>query len=494
MVGRVSNLRSFVIIFDQNQSRLGEAVLERCVIVFDVGKTNAKLTLWDGSGRQLERRVRANDVIRAGYRALDVAGIEEWLANTLADYARRADIGAIVPVGHGAAAALVYEGRLLAAPMDYEQDVDPTERARYTAQRDEFAETGSPLLPHGLNLGLQLHWLEQLTSAWHEDLRILLWPQYWSWRLCGVMASETSSLGCHTDLWNPLAHRFSSLAQRRGWAARMPALRRAGEVLGTLTPEWIARTGLPRNCSVLCGLHDSNAALLAARGHGEIRDHDATVLSTGTWFVAMRSPSSRGQVNPGALDEHRDCLINVDVAGSPVPSSRFMGGREAELIGDIDIHALTANDEPQRLIERLPSLLQAGAAALPTFARGSGPFPRASGEWRNKPARADDQRAITGLYLALLADASLQLIDSRERLLIEGRFAEAVIFVRALAALRPQQKVFVCNAHDDVPYGALRLLDPALAPAAPLRAVEPLDVDFSAYTSEWREHAARSAA
>jgi hypothetical protein len=52
----------------------------------------------------------------------------------LADYARRADIGAIVPVGHGAAAALVYEGRLFAAPMDYEQDVDPTERARYTAQ------------------------------------------------------------------------------------------------------------------------------------------------------------------------------------------------------------------------------------------------------------------------------------------------------------------------------------------------------------------------
>ena len=469
-------------------------MLERCVIVFDVGKTNAKLTLWDGSGRQLERRVRANDVIRAGYRALDVAGIEEWLGETLADFARRASIGAIVPVAHGAAAALVYEGRLFATPMDYEQDVDPTERGHYVAQRDKFAETGAPLLPHALNLGLQLHWLERLTSAWHEDLRILLWPQYWSWRLSGVMASETTSLGCHTDLWNPLAQRFSSLAQRRGWAARMPPLRRAGEVLGTLTDEWIARTGLPGDCRVLCGLHDSNAALLAARGHTEIRDHDATVLSTGTWFVAMRSPSSHSQQSPATLDEHRDCLINVDIAGSPVPSSRFMGGREAELIGDIDTHALTVNYEPQRLIERLPSLLQSGAAALPTFARGSGPFPQAAGEWRTKPSRADDQRAITGLYLALLADASLELIGSRDRLLIEGRFAEAVIFVRALAALRPQQQVFVCNAQDDVPYGALRLLDSALAPAAPLRAVEPLDVDFSAYASEWREHAARSAA
>jgi hypothetical protein len=57
-----------------------------------------------------------------------------------------------------------------------------------------------------------------------------------------------------------------------------------------------------------------------------------------------------------------------------------------------------------------------------------------------QPAEPGDQRAITGLYLALMADASLTLIGSRERLLIEGRFAEAVIFVRALAALRHTRK------------------------------------------------------
>lgn len=470
-------------------------MLDRCVIVFDVGKTNAKLTLWDRSGRQLERRVRANDVIRVDrYRALDVAGIEQWLAHTLAEFARLAHVAAICPVGHGAAAALVHEERLFVAPMDYEQDVDPTERAQYVAERDDFDGTGSPLLPHALNLGVQLHWLERLTGPWPADLRILLWPQYWSWRLSGVMASETTSLGCHTDLWNPFERRYSELAQRRGWASRLPPLRRADEPVGTLTMEWVARTGLSRDCTVVCGLHDSNAALLAARGQTEIRNHDATVLSTGTWFVAMRSPSSSGQVESGALDEARDCLINVDVAGAPTPSARFMGGREAELIGGLDTHALTVNYQPQRLIDRLPALLREGAAALPTFASGSGPFPDADGEWRNKPASSDDQRAITGLYLALMADASLDLIGSHDRLLIEGRFAEAVIFVRALAALRPHQKVFVCNAHDDVAYGALRLLDPALAPAAPLRAIEPLYVDFTAYAREWRQHAKQGAA
>jgi sugar (pentulose or hexulose) kinase len=469
-------------------------VLKQCTIVFDVGKTNAKLTLWDAAGRQLQRRVRPNDIVARDYRALDADGLESWLVATLSEFARNADVGAIVPVGHGAAAALVSKGQLFAPPMDYEEDIDPLERERYATQRDAFSPTGSPALPQGLNLGLQLHRLEQLTGPWPDDLHILPWPQYWAWRLCGVMATEVTSLGCHSDLWRPLEQRYSDLARHRGWDRRFAPLRRADEPLGTLSPEWISRTGLPRHCVVLCGLHDSNAALLAARGHAAIADNDATVLSTGTWFVAMRSPSNDSRVDTAALAEERDCLINVDVHGRPVPSARFMGGREAELIGGLDIHALTVNYEPRRLIERLPSVLEAGAAALPTFARGVGPFPRSIGEWRNKPQDPGDQRAITGLYLALMADASLGLIGSRDRLLIEGRFAEAVIFIRALAALRPRQQVFISNAHDDVPYGALRLIHPALRPAASLIAVQPLDVDFSDYARAWREHADRSVA
>jgi hypothetical protein len=146
------------------------------------------------------------------------------------------------------------------------------------------------------------------------------------------------------------------------------------------------------------------------------------------------------------------------------------------------------------LIARLPALLARGAAALPTFARGFGPFPKAVGEWRNRPDDPADQRAIAGLYLAAMADACLNLIGSRERLLIEGRFVEAAIFIRALASLRPAQQVFISNAHDDVSYGALRLLDPSLPPSSPLTPVEALAVDFNEYARQWREHAARSAA
>jgi sugar (pentulose or hexulose) kinase len=460
-------------------------VTKRCAVVLDIGKTNAKLTLWDVAGRLLDRASRANALVEGpGYRALDTDGIETWMAETLSRFAAQADIGAIVPVGHGAACALVSDGRLHAVPMDYEDPGDAEARAAYEVERDGFSATGSPNLPQGLNLGWQLDRLERLTGPWPDDLRIVTWPQYWAWRLCGSMACEVTSLGCHSDLWRPLAGRPSALAFDRGWAGRLAPLRRADERLGLVTAEWRGRTGLPADCAVLCGLHDSNAALLAARGHVEIALADATVLSTGTWFVAMRSTAPGQPVDLADLAERRDCLVNVDMAGRPAPSARFMGGREAEILGGIDSFDITRDDV---LLDRLPALVAAGVQALPSFAPGVGPFPDAPGRWENAPSDPMDRRAATGLYLALMADTILDLVGSRERLLIEGRFAEAQVFVRALATLRPRQQVFVSHAQDDVPYGALRLLDPDLRPPSPLVRVAPLAVDLADYARTWRQ-------
>ncbi len=467
----------------------GGEVRNGCTAVVDIGKTNAKASLWDSTGGLIARRARANATQYAnGYRALDVDGIDAWLMQSLREFSQQANVTRIVPVGHGAAVALLQGQRLFAAPLDYENEVTAADRVEYEAGRDPFAATGSPALPAGLNLGMQLHQLEKLLGPLPDDVVIVPWPQYWAWRLCGVAASEVTSLACHSDIWRPMLGDFSALAVRRGWASRMAPLRAAGEKLAPIARQVAYQTGLHSDCAVLCGMHDSNAALLAARGHREIADHDATVLSTGTWFVAMRSFAVASSMYP-TLDGARDCLVNVDVFGRPVPSARFMGGREAELIGGIDSFALTADGSPDALIARLPQLIAAGSFACPSFVPGVGPFPNATGEWHNKPADADDQRAITGLYLALMTDAALDLIGSRESLLIEGRFSEAVIFTRALAALRPQQSVYVSNAHQDVAYGALRLIDPQLQPPSALTVVKPLEIDLSAYAGQWRARA-----
>lgn len=458
----------------------------KAIVILDVGKTMSKLTLWS-AGELLARETRPNARVQGpGYAALDAPGIERWLLEMLARFGRKAEIGAIIPVGHGAAAAIVRDGALVLPPMDYESPIPAGERGDYDKERDPFARTGSPALPDGLNLGAQLHHLEALSPGAFEGSALLLWPQYWAWLLSGVAASEVTSLGCHTDLWLPVEQRPSELAVRRGWAAMLPPLHRASEALGPIRPEIAARTGLPGNTLIHCGLHDSNAALVAARAFSEIADCEATVLSTGTWFVAMRTPGPDAAVEIGLLPEGRDCLVNVDAFGRPVPSSRFMGGREIETLTGIDTRRIDIKPDQSALIAAVPAVLRDGSMVLPTFAAGVGPYPAARGRWIAAPADEAQRRAAVSLYSALVADAALDLIGSCERILVEGRFAEAEVVVRGLASLRPGTKIYIANAHNDVSFGALRLLDPNLRPSSSLRLVAPLEADLTGYKARWR--------
>jgi sugar (pentulose or hexulose) kinase len=459
------------------------------IVVIDIGKTLSKASLWGHDGRLISRLTRPNDRVRGpGYLALDAAGIETWLAAALTELGKTASIDAIVPVAHGAAVAVVRDGGLQLPPVDYENPINAAVRARYDAHRDRFDVTGSPALPDGLNLGVQIHLLESLhPEVFRPGTWLIPWPQYWAWRLCGEAASEVTSLGCHTDLWSPVPGEPSEMAHRRGWAEMLPPPRWAGDCLGTLTREWVARTGLSPSVRVHCGIHDSNAALLAARGFPEIAAREATVLSTGTWFVAMRSPTSR--VDLTALPEHRDCLVNVDADGHPVPSARFMGGREIETLTGIDTRRIDIVPDQPQLVTALPRAIEEGAQVLPTFAAGFGPFPHARGRWVRMPADEPARRAAVSLYAALVADVSLGLIGARERILVEGRFAQAQVFVRALASLRPDTNLYIANIDNDVSYGALRLIKPRLRPSSDLQRVQPLDVRLDDYRDAWHDEA-----
>ncbi|WP_421839218.1 FGGY-family carbohydrate kinase [Novosphingobium sp.] len=456
-----------MIVSDKGRRALNEGAF----IVIDMGKSLSKVSLWDRAGRRLDARARPNAVAGA---VLDVAGISRWLVEALGAWAAH-PVEAIVPVGHGAGVAALRDGALAFAPLDYEAAIPTDAMARYRAARDPFGVTGSPALPHGLNLGALLWSLEEQGAL--AGTTLLPWAQYWAWFLSGVAVSEVSSLGCHTDLWEPAAGGFSPLAKRMGWAAQFAPLAHAGDVVGMLKPEIAAATGLSPQVRVLAGVHDSNAALHGARGFAEIADHEATVLSTGTWFVAMR----RAQRSAPVLPEGRDCLVNVDVEGRAAPSARFMGGREIEIAADGA--AVDALAEQAELIAAVPELLANGAMLLPTLAPGCGPFPDHAARWIGEP---DDRRAAACLYAALVADASLDLIGARETLLVEGRFAGAQVFVRALAALRPDMRVMVADGPGDAAFGALRLANPGLVPSAELRQVEPLAGDLSAFRARWR--------
>ncbi len=456
------------------------------VVVLDVGKTSAKLSLWNEEGELAAERSRYNARVEEnGSRWLDTEGIEAWASAVLAEFGAMGSITAIVPVAHGAAAALVRNGRLASPVRDYEDPIPTGLRESYDAQRDPFELTGSPALPGGLNLGVQLHRVEHEHHApLTQDTRIVPWPQYWAWRLSGVMASEVTSLGCHTDLWRPCEQGPSHLARKRGWWESMAPLVRADVVLGELTDEWVERTGLGKQVRVLCGIHDSNAALHGVRAFPTCVDQEVSVLSTGTWFVAMRGVLNSASVDIASIPEERDCLVNVDCESKPVPSARFMGGRELELIGVGE-----GINEPIDM-QVLSEVVTEGIMVLPGWVADVGPYSSSGGRWSRDPGTRKQRIAAAGLYAALMADTCLELIGARGTLVVEGRFASMEVFVRGLATIRRDAQIFVNHSEESsVACGALRLVVPTLRRADTLVRVAPLDMDLADYREHWRDQA-----
>jgi sugar (pentulose or hexulose) kinase len=333
------------------------------LIVLDIGKTNVKLTLLDVAGHVLAERRRPNTIRTDGpYPHHDTDGIWTWLLATCREFAACAEVTAIVPVTHGATAALVDDSGLVLPVLDYEAELPGVD---YEAVRPPpYAKTRSPRLPAGLNLGRQLVWQQQRFAREFAPTRhILMYPQYWAWRLTGIAAAEATSLGCHTDLRDPLRQQYSSLPARMGWQDLMPSLMAPSAELGTLLPEVADATGLPRSCEVLCGIHDSNVSLVRYLQRDGDNPRPRTVLSTGTWVIAAALGA-----NLDSLREEADMLANTNALGQAVACMRFMGGREfSELAGVQDSgQACTPND--------LARLVAQGTLALPCFAATGGPF------------------------------------------------------------------------------------------------------------------------
>lgn len=394
------------------------------IAVFDVGKTNARISLVDPAlGREIWSRRRANEVVQgAGGRELDAVAIEAWLLDELRQAPERGRVTVIVPIAHGAAAVLVdHAGEVLAAP-DYEDTCFDEVSAEYAPLRDSYSLTFSPSLPHGLNLGRQLFYLQtRRPELFQRAAHVLLYPQYWAWRLSGVMSSEVTSLGTHTDLWRPHERGYSSLAKKQGWSRLMPPQRSASDRLGPLTAAVVAATGLPVSCEVACGIHDSNASYLRFLMD---REREAfTVVSSGTWTIVM---ANRGDLR--RLREERDMLANVNAFGAPVATARYMGGREYEAIA-------RGGGEPT--VDAVIEVMARGAIALPSFATG-GPYPGRAGSIEGAEDLDGPQRAsLATLYSTLMTSLLIESLGAAGEIFVDGPLARNPLFARLLAACVP---------------------------------------------------------
>ena len=400
------------------------------VAVIDFGKTNVKVALVDAAaGREIDVRTIPNAVQDGPpYPHYGTEAHWAFLLDALRDLGAAHRIGAISITTHGATAALVdAEGRLTLPILDYEHQGPDALAAEYDAVRPPFDETGSPRLAGGLNLGAQLFWQFRTFDAARGTARILTYPQYWAFRLCGLPASEATSLGCHTDLWSPRGGGFSSLVDRMGWAPLFPPLRRAADALGPLRSEVAEAVGLDPATPVLCGIHDSNASLYP---HVLGRQGAFAVVSTGTWVICM---AVRGGSVP--LDPDRDTLMNVNALGEPVPSARFMGGREYEIV--------RAGATPTSTESDRRSVLERGVMLLPAVEPTTGPFRGRASGWTTDPDGPGERSAALSWYLALMTGTCLSMIGAEGSVVVEGPFARNGDYLTMLRACtrRPVEPV-----------------------------------------------------
>ncbi|MBZ9843952.1 FGGY-family carbohydrate kinase [Mesorhizobium sp. CA5] len=389
------------------------------VAVLDFGKTNSKLFVFDQDGRILdERRTKPDWIRKSGLSVLDETALHNWALDAVNEAADAHGIEGLMVSGHGCTFALVDDTALTHPILDYEQEPPAEIAARIDRRIPDFAETFSPRLPLGFNYGRHMLWLKEVEpGAFSAAKAILGYPQYWSWRFGGHAVSEVSYLGCHSHLWAPSKRDFSSLVDAEGWRGRMPAFAHAGGVIGERR---FGRAGRP--VAIHNGVHDSNAALHAYRRQdiGPL-----TVVSTGTWVIVL-NPDCPFE----ALDSERDMLANVDVDGGPVPTIRFMGGREFAVISG-NWQGAIASAAIQRAID-------AGTMAVPSFAPG-GPLPGRTGEILGPVSGAGERAAVALLYVALMIDLSLDLIRSADTVIVDGGLNADGMLAGLLAALRPGQ-------------------------------------------------------
>ena len=422
--------------------RAVDAKHEKYTAVVDIGKTSSRLLLVNDDGDVCREfsQPSSSSLSELGYEALNSAACEAWLRSALIGLGEKArGLQRVIVTTHGAAVAALRDGALAMPIPDYESEVFDDRSPHISQEVDCFSATLSPVLPRGLNMGLQLDWLNRHARKTFAPVDTLMpYAQYWAWWLSGIKSSEVSSLGCHTLLWNPDRRNFSSWAMTKGWAARFAPVRRAWEVLGLIRPALADSLGLPRNVQIHVGVHDSNACLARY-----LREWPRmTLVSSGTWTVIL-SPGAMSRTLRSQLDQ----LGNVSVRGETVPTARFMGGRE--------MTRLCAGADPSIADpERIAGLLGRGLRIRPCFEEQGGAFAGHAGEIRldgrmlsveewQRDVDPVSRATAASLYVAQMTAWTIRELGGLGPVVVDGPLARNRASLVALAALLRDVELYV---------------------------------------------------
>ncbi|GAC1307223.1 MAG: FGGY-family carbohydrate kinase [Mucilaginibacter sp.] len=295
------------------------------IAIFDVGKTNKKLFLFDENYKVVfEKTARfAETADEDGFPCENLESLQLFIFDSLNEISRLKEfqIKTINFSAYGASFVLVDKDGQPAAPLynylkPYPGELTKTFYSGYGGEKAFSLQTASPRLD-SLNSGLQLYRLKQEKPEVLKRTKYALHlPQYLSFLLTGEYYSDLTSIGCHTALWDFENNRYHEWVLREGIALLLAPIVPANKIHKARSPGG--------NYAVGTGMHDSSSALIPYIVNFT---EPFVLISTGTWCISL-NPFNEF---PLTIDElQSDCLCYLQYQGKPVKASRLFSGFEHE--------------------------------------------------------------------------------------------------------------------------------------------------------------------
>ena len=408
-------------------------------IVLDIGKTNVKLTFVDSINNKTIKffKTKQKNIYRHGIKILNSNSIFEWALKKITYIGRKHNLDKFVCTAHGTSIALIsYDDKELLACTDYEYKFDKLFNS-YKKIAPKFSESFSPFLENGLNIGQQIYYLYKRKQKLIKKTKYILnYPQYIVWKLTSSFSSEISYVGCHTHLWDFKRNKLSSFVKKIKLEKKFPQVRKAWDTIGR---KQIGKS----NLKIINGIHDSNASYLYFK-NSDIKNF--TLVSTGTWYIIFNQKTPLKNLNPSL-----DMLANIDVFGKPVPTMRFMGGREYDhLMGVFKISNKTRAIKNFSFHDYL---------IYPSYASGGGfSINKINISFYERLSKGQIYYLIC-LYISFVINFCLNQMKSSNTIILDGPITKNITIMKILSSLRKKQIVLKNKREIGTTLGATNLFN-----------------------------------
>ena len=408
-------------------------------IVLDIGKTNVKLTFVDSINNKTIKffTTKQKNIYRHGIKILNSNSIFEWALKKITYIGRKHNLDKFVCTAHGTSIALIsYDDKELLACTDYEYKFDKLFNS-YKKIAPKFNESFSPFLENGLNIGQQIYYLYKRKQKLIKETKYILnYPQYIVWKLTSSFSSEISYVGCHTHLWDFKRNKLSSFVKKIKLEKKFPKIRKAWDTIGQ-------RKIGESNLKIINGIHDSNASYLYFK-NSDIKNF--TLVSTGTWYIIFNQKTPLKNLNPSL-----DMLANIDVFGKPVPTMRFMGGREYDhLMGVFKISNKTRAIKNFSFHDYL---------IYPSYASGGGFSINKINIGFYEGLNKGQIYYLICLYISFVINFCLNQMKSSNTIILDGPITKNITIMKILSSLRKKQIVLKNKREIGTTLGATNLFN-----------------------------------